>query len=528
MNEITRIHLAATPYNIEVSAKKELEKYLAAIVKVFGADEDAQREIEARMVELLIERGVTGEKVVTTADVKALQEALGAPGDFAEAGTPVVADAPKKRLMRDTEHGMVGGVLSGMAAYTGVDVVWWRIATVVLALASFGTILLLYVVLWVVVPRAQTATERLQMRGVEPTLENIQGEAAREVREEVPTKQKPLVIILRIMGILSLFGAGLAACLVIGVVIFYVASAWAGDAWLMNPWLVGATVSGVLSGVLFVVLMLLGIYALTAWRLTRVVSMVALAIIVLGLVSFGTAIATVTYGAGVAQRSIEAHTTTQRVELDSQLAGVKQVSLRDLGPRVIYVVDEGRPYAEIRSVDKPGAQKVQLVVDRQGDTASLRLAHLQRHASCDWGCTRDDVAVTIHGPALEHVRLDAANLSYERANQDILEVETNGDASFTLNGKVRELHAKTGENSQVSSSDAAVDRAVLELAGNNSRVELGVVQQLALTAPKSCSFATERTVNYARADAIMLNGTPVTMTEDIPCLALHHEEADAR
>ena len=41
MNEITRIHLAATPYNIEVSAKKELEKYVAAIVKALDADDDA-------------------------------------------------------------------------------------------------------------------------------------------------------------------------------------------------------------------------------------------------------------------------------------------------------------------------------------------------------------------------------------------------------------------------------------------------------------------------------------------------------
>ena len=58
MKEITRIHLAQTPFNVELGAKKELEKYLAAIEKTLAADDDTLREIEARIVELLAERGV--------------------------------------------------------------------------------------------------------------------------------------------------------------------------------------------------------------------------------------------------------------------------------------------------------------------------------------------------------------------------------------------------------------------------------------------------------------------------------------
>ena len=55
MNEITRIHLAATPYNIELSAKKELEIYLQSIEKSLKADAETMREIESRIVELLTE-----------------------------------------------------------------------------------------------------------------------------------------------------------------------------------------------------------------------------------------------------------------------------------------------------------------------------------------------------------------------------------------------------------------------------------------------------------------------------------------
>ncbi|RYF29025.1 MAG: hypothetical protein EOO17_03020 [Chloroflexi bacterium] len=76
MKEITRIHLAATAFNIDITAKKELEKYLEAIEKSLRADEDTLREIEARIVELLADRGVTGERVVTLGDVEVIDLAL--------------------------------------------------------------------------------------------------------------------------------------------------------------------------------------------------------------------------------------------------------------------------------------------------------------------------------------------------------------------------------------------------------------------------------------------------------------------
>lgn len=529
MNEITRIHLAATPYNIEVSAKKDLEKYLAAIVHVLAADEDAQREIEARMVELLMERGVTDDKVVTIADVKALQAALGQPKDFAAVGTPPVPDGIKKRLMRDSEAGMLGGVLAGMAAYTGVDVVWWRIGAILLALASFGTVSLLYIVLWVVVPRAHTATERLQMRGVEPTLENIQRESARDVAH-VPTQQKFLVVVLRILGVVSFLGAALTACLVMGVGVMYVTSTWAMDAWLFNAWLVGAAVSGVVSGVLFVALMLLGVYALATWKLTRKMSVTALVVMVAGLVAAGSAVVTMTYGVSMTQKTIDSHTVHRRIELAQQFKGATQLSVQGFGPQVSYIVTDGEPYAEVQSVDRPGMQKVTLAVDRQGDTVSVHMDHMKDRASCgSWGCARDGyTAVTIHGPVFERIRIDDANLGYQNSEQDILAIDANNAAKFSVDGKVHELRARVGENSSIVASNASVDLVQLDLSRDSGAAELGVVQQLMLTVPKSCSASSQRTVDYLRADTVMLNGVTIAGTEDTPCVTLQHEQADER
>ena len=82
MKEITRIHLAKTPFSVEVDAKKSLEKYLNLIQKNMHAEPEAMREIEARMVELLAERGVSKDDVISHDDVLAVQEQMGEPRDF--------------------------------------------------------------------------------------------------------------------------------------------------------------------------------------------------------------------------------------------------------------------------------------------------------------------------------------------------------------------------------------------------------------------------------------------------------------
>lgn len=95
MNEITRIHLAKTPYNIETQAHAALRSYLDAIEKALHADTDAMREIESRMTELLADRGISGETVVTMADVEALQKQLGDPKDFAGEDNAEESDAAR-------------------------------------------------------------------------------------------------------------------------------------------------------------------------------------------------------------------------------------------------------------------------------------------------------------------------------------------------------------------------------------------------------------------------------------------------
>ena len=93
---------------------------------------------------------------------------------------------------------------------------------------------------------------------------------------------------------------------------------------------------------------------------------------------------------------------------------------------------------------------------------------------------------------------------------------------------MHELRARVGENSSIVASNASVDLVQLDLSRDSGAAELGVVQQLMLTVPKSCSASSQRTVDYLRADTVMLNGVTIAGTEDTPCVTLQHEQADER
>ncbi len=77
-----------------------------------------------------------------------------------------------KKLYRNPDDKTLGGVASGLAAYFGVEVIWTRLAFVVLTLAG-GSGVLIYLILWIITPVATSITERIQMKGGEITLDNI-------------------------------------------------------------------------------------------------------------------------------------------------------------------------------------------------------------------------------------------------------------------------------------------------------------------------------------------------------------------
>lgn len=188
MKEITRIHLAKTPFSVEVDAKKSLEKYLNLIQKNMHAEPEAMQEIEARMVELLAERGVSKDGVIGNDDVLAVQKQMGEPRDFSDDASEAIDDIedkdiddkPAKQLMRDPDNAIIGGVCAGVAAYFNINPLWVRLIAIISPFMTFGTAVLIYVVMWLSMPPARTASDKLRMRGEPVTLASLKKAAVDE------------------------------------------------------------------------------------------------------------------------------------------------------------------------------------------------------------------------------------------------------------------------------------------------------------------------------------------------------------
>lgn len=201
MKQTTNINIAGRPFTIDSDAYEMLQEYLDTLSHAFhaqGYGPELLDDIEERISDLLTESlESAGSLIVTVADVKAIIARVGRPEEMVEifdgetpAGSevevevqtdqplppPYTPPTPRKRLYRDPNDSMLGGVCSGVAAYLGVDPTWVRLGVVVLCFLSFSTVAIIYFILWMILPQANTPLQRLQMRGEAATVENI-GEA---------------------------------------------------------------------------------------------------------------------------------------------------------------------------------------------------------------------------------------------------------------------------------------------------------------------------------------------------------------
>jgi len=174
MNEVTKIHLGRQTFTIAVDAQKELKKYLDGIATMVGNDTETLEDVENRMAEILVSRGISGDKAILLKDVAYLQEQLGSPTDFG-VEEPVSAHntgAAPRKLFRDPKNGYIAGVSAGLAAYFGIDATIVRIVFVLLTIFG-GSGIIIYLILWIFMPEAKTTADRLQMQGKPFTIDSL-------------------------------------------------------------------------------------------------------------------------------------------------------------------------------------------------------------------------------------------------------------------------------------------------------------------------------------------------------------------
>ena len=292
MKEITRIHLAKTPFSVEVDAKKSLEQYLDSIQKNMHAEPEAMREIEARMVELLAERGVAKDGVIGNDDVLAIQKQMGEPRDFSDGSDNAETDVDvddevlgnsSKQLMRDTEHGLIGGVCAGVAAYFGVNPLWIRLIAIFSPFITFGTAVLIYIVMWLSIPEARTASDKLRMRGEPVTLDALKRLSVDDSTEKQTASTAAKIFRFLLGIILALIAFGLLVALLVGGVFGFGAVA-ALNGFTAQSWAWGLLCCLVLGGAVLFTLTLLATWSVFTWKLKRPAIMAMLGLLMAGAV----------------------------------------------------------------------------------------------------------------------------------------------------------------------------------------------------------------------------------------------------
>ncbi|WBX73223.1 PspC domain-containing protein [Tenacibaculum pacificus] len=185
MNKTININLGGFFFHIDEIAYQKLKRYLEAIARSLSDDPQGKNEIisdiEARISELLSEKITDARQVVNENDIEEIITIMGQPEDYAEVEEDYSDDtsyssktkkSTSKKLFRDGDDKFLGGVCSGIAHYFNIDVIWIRIAFIILVASGFSP--LAYIILWVLLPEAKTTSEKLQMEGEAVNIDNIE------------------------------------------------------------------------------------------------------------------------------------------------------------------------------------------------------------------------------------------------------------------------------------------------------------------------------------------------------------------
>jgi Putative stress-responsive transcriptional regulator len=194
MKRTVTINIRGSVFHIEEDAYQKLSEYLEDLAQHFAgqeADQEILQDIESRIAELLQNKTQEGNEAITDEMVVDVIHRMGNPKDFMDEdeanSAKVNAEMPKakvkKRLYRDGENRVLGGVCSGMSAYFNIDPVFLRILFVLLIFLGVGVSGFIYLILWVVVPKAKTTAQKLEMKGEEATIRNIKKSVQEEMSE---------------------------------------------------------------------------------------------------------------------------------------------------------------------------------------------------------------------------------------------------------------------------------------------------------------------------------------------------------
>lgn len=235
MNKTISISLAGFSFIIEEQAYEKLNAYLQALRNSLEKDEadEVMYDIEIRIAEIFREN-LDKREVVNSDDVEKVIAQLGTPeaieGQSEEnAGQEIPQEKTKKELFRDMKRGKIAGVCAGLAQYFGMDISLMRIIWILVFIFSVGFVsVVAYVILWVVVPEAETASDFLKMQGKPINFDSLKEAGQRvnsfynENKSEIAKTGANIWKVIRIIlgGIMAILAVNSLVSLVCSLLVF--------------------------------------------------------------------------------------------------------------------------------------------------------------------------------------------------------------------------------------------------------------------------------------------------------------------
>lgn len=187
------INIGGYPFNIDEDAYGELKRYLRSLELHFAGEESSSEilsDIEARIAELFRAKLTSYKQVITLSDVRDVISVLGSPEDISNGDHSSSESRSTRtgyhRMYRDPDRRIIGGVCSGIGAYWNIEPLIVRVIFLALVLAG-GLGLLIYLILYIVLPEAKTTSQKIEMKGEPVNIENIK-EAVRKEFDTVRNK----------------------------------------------------------------------------------------------------------------------------------------------------------------------------------------------------------------------------------------------------------------------------------------------------------------------------------------------------
>lgn len=201
MKKTITVNIKGFNFSIEEEAFLLLQEFLDQVRMHLANNQGAEEileDIEVRIAELCHLNLQDGKQVVTEEEIKIIIQSLGKPSDFGEDNDSdenennstdqhqkTHKNRHQKRLYRIEEDGKIGGVCAGIAHYFNIDITVVRVVFLLFLIMGFGFIL--YAVLWICIPAANSSIDMLRMSGKAITLDNIRDEvskAATRIKKE--------------------------------------------------------------------------------------------------------------------------------------------------------------------------------------------------------------------------------------------------------------------------------------------------------------------------------------------------------